>query len=185
MKAGVFIDRDGVININRSDYVKSWDEFKFEAGVFESINRLAQYPLVIVVISNQSIIGRGLVTREVVDEIHNRMLEAITQHGGRIDAIYYCPHRPGEGCECRKPRPGLLLRAAKELNLDLSRSYFIGDAVSDVEAALAAGCMSLFVQTGLGRDQLVRLEESGFHDIRKFPDLKDAVDFILGSFSSF
>ena len=184
MKPGVFIDRDGVINVNRSDYVKSWEEFQFEAGVFESINRLVQHDFSIIVISNQSAIGRGLVAREVVDEIHNRMIEAIAEHGGRIDAIYYCPHHPEDDCGCRKPRPGLILLAAQELDLDLPRSYFIGDAVSDVEAAHAAGCMPLFVKTGLGSDQLSQLEERGFHDVRKFPDLTDAVDFILGSFPS-
>ena len=179
LRSGVFIDRDGVINVNRSNYVKSWDEFTFEAGVFEALKCLAQTNLAIVIVSNQSAIGRGLVEKDTVEEIHKRMVEVISQNGGRIDAVYYCPHRPEEGCTCRKPRPGLLRQAALELDLDLSRSYFIGDAISDVEAALAAGCMPLFVQTGLGSEQYERLVEKGLDHIRLFPDLMGAVDFIL------
>ena len=179
-KAGVFIDRDGVINVNRSDYVKSWDDFVFESGIFEPLRCLAQNHLAIVVVSNQSAIGRGLVDRDTVDEIHSRMIEEITRNRGRIDGVYYCPHRPEDGCDCRKPRPGLLLRAAQELNLDLCRSYFIGDTISDVEAALAAGCMPLLVQTGLGTNQMPLLKEKGFERIRIFHNLKEVADFILG-----
>ena len=159
MNPAIFLDRDGVINHNRSDYVKTWEEYIFLPNVFEPLKRLAQSEYSIVIIRNQSPIGRGLVQRETVEAINQRMKAEIESRGGRIDGVYYCPHRPDEVCECRKPRPGLLLRAAQELDLDLSCSYFIGDAVSDVEAALAAGCTPLFVQTGLGSDQIARLAE--------------------------
>lgn len=184
MNTAIFLDRDGVINHNRFDYVKTWEEYIFLPNIFEPLKRLAQSEYTIVIISNQSPIGRGLVQQETVEAINQRMKAEIESRGGRVDGIYYCPHRPDEGCECRKPRPGLLLRAAQELNLDLSRSYFIGDAVSDLEAALAADCTPLFVQTGVGSDQLARLKEKGLDHIKKFRDLKDAVDFIFDSASS-
>jgi histidinol-phosphate phosphatase family protein len=132
MRSAVFLDRDGVINANRSDYVKSWDEFAFLPGVFEALRRLREGSRTVVVVSNQSAIGRGIAAPAVVDAIHRRMRAEVAEHGGRIDAVFYCPHRPDEGCECRKPRPGLLRRAARELGLDLARSYLVGDAVSDV-----------------------------------------------------
>ena len=179
MNPAIFLDRDGVINHNRSDYVKTWEEYIFLPNVFEPLKRLAQSEYTIVIISNQSPIGRGLVQRETVEAINQRMKAEIESRGGRVDGVYYCPHHPDEECDCRKPRPGLLLRAARELNLDLSRSYFIGDAVSDVEAALAADCTPLYVQTGLGNDQLAYLKEKGFEHIKTFPDLQGAVDFIL------
>ncbi|HID24181.1 MAG TPA: D-glycero-beta-D-manno-heptose 1,7-bisphosphate 7-phosphatase, partial [Planctomycetaceae bacterium] len=153
IKPAVFLDRDGVINENRSDYVKGWEEFVFLPGVFEPLRLLAQNHQAIVVVSNQSAVGRGLVSRETVVAIHRRMQAEIQRRGGRVDAIYYCPHHPDAGCDCRKPRPGLLLRAARELSIDLSRSYLIGDAVSDIEAALAVGCTPIFVLTGRGQEQ--------------------------------
>lgn len=179
MKSGVFIDRDGVININQSDYVKMWDEFVFERGALSSLQRLAKSHFSIVIVSNQSVIGRGLVDMKTVDEIHERMLEEITRNGGRVEAVYYCPHTPSDNCNCRKPKPGLLLRAAQELQIDLSQSFLIGDAVSDIEVALAVGCIPLFVKTGLGREQESRLIESEYSQVRIFDDLRDAVDFIL------
>jgi len=178
-RQAVFLDRDGVINENRHDYVKSWDEFVFLPTAFEALRRLAKSPFVIIVVSNQSAIHRGLVSHQTVKEIHQRMVFEIQQHGGRIDAIFYCPHRPDEGCDCRKPRPGLLLKAARQFNLDLSRSFLIGDAVSDVEAALAAGCQPVFVLSGRGKEQLPLLKASGINKYHLAVDLLDAVDWIL------
>lgn len=179
-RAAVFLDRDGVINENRPDYVKSWAEFTFLPGVFASLRRLAQTELAIVVVSNQSAVNRGLVSETTLEEIHTRMASEITRHGGRIDAIFYCPHRPDENCPCRKPQPGLLLRAAKELDLNLTASYLIGDAISDVEAGLAVGCTTFLVLTGRGRAELARLEARGFKGFHVAADLGGAVDRILG-----
>jgi len=174
----VFLDRDGVINENRSDYVKCWEEFEFLPGVFDPLRFLAQNHKVIVVVSNQSAIGRGLVPGEVVEGIHRRMRIEIQRRGGRIDGVFYCPHRPDDNCGCRKPRPGLLLRAADELNLDLAGSYFVGDAVSDVEAALAAGCAPIFVLTGRGREQRPLLHENGYNSVPVVRDLAEAVSLL-------
>ena len=181
LKPAIFLDRDGVINQNRADYVKTWDEYVFLPNVFSPLCSLAQTDYAIVVISNQSPIGRGLVQQETIEAINARMQSEIERHGGRIDAVYYCPHTPSENCNCRKPAPGMLLQAADELGLNLSSSYFIGDAVSDVEAAFAAGCQPLYVLTGLGREQLPLFHQQGYDG--KVPivrDLAEAVQLILG-----
>lgn len=178
MRSAVFLDRDGVINVNRPDYVKSWEEFVFLPGVFEPLRLLAQSNRVIVIISNQAAIGRGLVERKTVEDINRRMVEEIRHGGGRIDAVFFCPHHPDQNCDCRKPRPGQLVRAANELDLDLARSCFIGDAVSDVEAGLAVGCSPILVLTGRGREQLRLLKQRGYGNIPVVRDLAEAVEHV-------
>lgn len=181
MKPAIFLDRDGVINENRSDYVKSWDEYQFLPNVFTPLKRLAQSDYLIVVISNQSPIGRGIVPQAVIEEINACMKAEIERHGGRIDAIYYCPHTPDDECDCRKPQPGMFLRAAKELGIDLSNSFFIGDAVSDVEAAFNAGCKPIYVLTGLGAAQLSTFQQRGYDaKVPVVKDLAEAVELVLG-----
>ncbi len=175
----VFLDRDGVINHNRADHVKSWEEFRFLDGSLEALARLAATDFKIVVVTNQSVIGRKLVTREVVEDIHRRMLEQIRQAGGRVDYVACCPHHPDENCECRKPRPGLVLEASRVLNLDLSRSYFIGDSFRDLEVSAAVGCTPVLVRTGVGQETLRRLDEQNGHRPAIVDDLADAVAWIL------
>lgn len=152
MLAAVFLDRDGVINENGVNYVKSWDEFIFLPNVFEPLRQLAQNGLLAIVVTNQSAINRGLVSAETVETIHRRMCEVIARNGGRIDAAFTCPHRPDENCGCRKPEPGLLLQAAKLFNLNLTRSYLIGDAFCDIAAGLAVDCRPILVLTGQGQE---------------------------------
>ena len=175
----IFLDRDGVINENRADYVKSWDEFQFIDGAREALARLARSDFKIVITTNQSAIGRRLITREIVDEIHRRMLDEISQTGGRVDRILYCPHRPEDGCRCRKPRPGLLIQARDELGLDLNESYLIGDSTEDVRAGLAVGCTTLLVLTGRGRQALLNLQEVDGAQPIVVENLADAVNTIL------
>jgi D-glycero-D-manno-heptose 1,7-bisphosphate phosphatase len=153
LKPAVFLDRDGVIVENRPDHVKSWSEVRFLDGVFESLARLADSPLAIVVVSNQGAVGRGLMALEQAWDVQNQIVREIERNGGRIDASYLCPHHPDAGCDCRKPAPGMLRQAAQELNLDLSRSWLVGDAVSDLQAASAAGARGILVRTGRGTDQ--------------------------------
>jgi D-glycero-D-manno-heptose 1,7-bisphosphate phosphatase len=179
MTAAIFLDRDGVINENRHDYVKAWDEVRFLPGSLAALARLAATPFLLVLISNQSPIGRGILTTEQVETINRRLVAEIEAHGGRIDGVYFCPHRPGDGCECRKPRPGLLLQAARDLELDLDCSYLVGDAVSDVEAAMAAGCRPILVLTGRGAEQQPRLRQQGYGHVPVVRDLAEAVDLIL------
>lgn len=144
----IFLDRDGVINRERADYVKTWSEFQFLPGVLPALRRLATLPCPILVISNQSAVGRGLITAETLASIHRQLACDVMRSGGRIDGFYVCPHHPESGCDCRKPKPGLLRRAAVEHALDLRQCIFIGDAETDLQAAQAAGCDALLVQSG-------------------------------------
>jgi len=151
-KSAIFLDRDGVINRERSDYVKSIAEFEFLPGATQALKQLNQLPWPIIIITNQAGIGRGIITETRLNEIHAYLLKEVALTGGRIDAIYHCPHTPQQQCSCRKPRPGLFLRAAQDLHIDLSRSFMIGDAEKDLLAAHAAGCYPIFVQTGLSNE---------------------------------
>lgn len=150
----IFLDRDGVICKNRSDHVKSWQEFEFLPEAKRSLAALSQLNLPIVVITNQAIVNRGITSASVVEDIHRRMVAEIETTGGRIDKVIYCPHRPEDKCACRKPEPGMLLQAAKEMGIDLANSYFVGDAVTDMMAARKVGCQSFLVLTGRGLQQL-------------------------------
>ena len=171
----VFLDRDGVINRNRDDYVKSWEEFEFLPGALEALQRLAGLDCRVVVVSNQSVIGRGIVTRATVEDIHRRMTDAIVQAGGRIDGIWYCPHRPEEKCGCRKPGDGLLRDAAQALDIELASSIMIGDAQSDIVAAKAAGCRAVLVKTGRGVEHAARMPSSVLEGVYVAGDLAEAV----------
>jgi D-sedoheptulose 7-phosphate isomerase len=153
-RRAVFLDRDGVINQNRSDYVKSWDEFAFLPEVFDALRMLASSPLAIVIVTNQSAIGRNIVTQSGVEEINRRMVEQVQQRGGRIDGVYFCPHRPEDRCRCRKPAPGLLLDAAGLMGIDLAHSYVIGDSLDDLRAGRSVGCRGALVLTGRGLEEL-------------------------------
>jgi D-glycero-D-manno-heptose 1,7-bisphosphate phosphatase len=179
MQPAIFLDRDGLINANRADYVKSWEEFEWLPRSLEALVLLAQWGRPIVVVTNQSAIGRGLVPEQVVIDIHRRMVDEITARGGRIDGVFYCPHRPDEACPCRKPRPGMLFTAAARLNLDLSRSYMVGDALTDVMAGQAAGCQSILVQTGRGPQQLAQIPQHRIHGFVVVGDLLDAVRWMM------
>jgi D-glycero-D-manno-heptose 1,7-bisphosphate phosphatase len=180
MRRAVFLDRDGVINQNRDDYVKSWDEVEFLPGVFEALRELADGDFLIFVLTNQSAVGRGLLSISTLDKIHRQMKSTIISHAGRIDGFYYCPHRPDENCTCRKPAPGLLLMAAAEHDLNLKESYFIGDARSDMAAAVAAGCQPVFVLSGRGTAQLPIIEDRLRSACKIARDLPEAVQWIMG-----
>ena len=178
MKA-VFIDRDGVICRNRDDHVKSWTEFEFQPGARESLSRLAQLDVLIIVITNQAIINRGMVPVQTVEHIHRQMVEEIEKAGGRVDRVLYCPHRPDEHCACRKPQPGLLLQVSREMGIDLTQSYLIGDAYADIQAGETAGCCCFLVLTGRGRNELRRCLLHSQNGFRVASDLESAVDAIL------
>lgn len=175
----VFLDRDGVINENRTDHVKSWDEFRFLPGSKEAIKRLTRSGIMVFVITNQAIVNRGMVSNEVVDEINLRMMDEIRRYGGRVEAVAYCPHRPEERCRCRKPSPGLILDLARDYSLDLMDTVVIGDALTDIEAAMAAGCRGILVMTGRGREQRKIAEATGRNGFIVADDLNAAVDILL------
>jgi D-glycero-D-manno-heptose 1,7-bisphosphate phosphatase len=144
----ILLDRDGVINIERADYVKTWQEFSFLPGALGALQRLASLDIPIVVITNQSAIGRGIMEQAAVIEIHRELMREVKNVGGRIDAFFVCPHHPAAGCLCRKPKPGLLFQAAAQFGFSLAEAVFIGDATTDFEAAHAAGCRSILVRSG-------------------------------------
>jgi D-glycero-D-manno-heptose 1,7-bisphosphate phosphatase len=175
----IFLDRDGVINENRADYVKSWQEFRFLDGSREAIAKLTQAGHRIIVCTNQAAVARGYVSVETVEEIHRRMLAGIAELGGSIEKIYYCPHAKDENCLCRKPRPGLLLRARDELGIDLSDAVFIGDSMTDVRAGLAAGVHSILVLTGLGVEQFRDHHHEAEGPFRITLNLRHATEIIL------
>ena len=157
----VFLDRDGVIIRNRSDYVKSWAEVEILPGAPEAIAALTRNGSRVIVITNQSAVARGLVSLDTVEEMHRRLQRVIEDAGGHVTAFYVCPHHPDDGCDCRKPRPGLLLRAAREHGIDLPRAYFVGDQAGDMEAAAAAGCTGVLVDPDLAATVRLILERSG------------------------
>jgi histidinol-phosphate phosphatase family protein len=155
MYPSIFLDRDGVLIENRSDYVRDWSQVKI---IPEAIRALSLAPIEkykVVIVTNQSAVGRGLILLRTAQEINQRLVDLIRDHGGQIDGVYMCPHKPEDGCSCRKPLPGLLLQAAKDLSIDLQRSWMIGDAWSDVQAGEAAGMRgTILLRTGRGTEQL-------------------------------
>lgn len=178
-RRAIFLDRDGVINVNRPDHVKSWDEFVFLPRVLEALRYLAASEFVVVVITNQSTIGRGSSTTAAIEHIHAQMLAAIKNAGGRIDAVYYCPHKPDDGCDCRKPQTGMYRQAARELNLDLTQSIVVGDALTDITAAQAIGARAILVLTGRGQEHHAELQQQNHLSFDVATDLMGAVDLIL------
>jgi D-glycero-D-manno-heptose 1,7-bisphosphate phosphatase len=170
----VLVDRDGVINRMRPDYVKTWQELELLPGAIESLVRLERAGCEVVVLTNQSAIGRGLASREDVDEIHRRLSALVREAGGRIAAFLLCPHAPLDGCDCRKPAPGLLLRARDEFGFDLSRAVLVGDQMSDLDAARAAGCAAILVDPD--GDKVSPLRPHGYVVASS---LREAVDIIL------
>lgn len=146
----VMIDRDGVINEDSVEFIKSVAEWRPIPGSLEAIAALTRAGYRIVVITNQSGIARGLLTESALHDIHDRMRSAVRAAGGALAGIYYCPHHPDDGCDCRKPRTGLLRRAERDLGVALAGVPFIGDRASDVEAAEAVGARPILVRTGSG-----------------------------------
>lgn len=138
----VILDRDGVLNKKppRARYMCTWDDWEWIPGAKEALRLFKEAGYRVIIVSNQAGIARGAMTEEDLAKIHERMKVEVVEAGGRIDAIYYCPHGWDEGCECRKPKPGMLFQAQREFSLDLSRTYFIGDDKRDGQAAEAAGC---------------------------------------------
>ncbi|MCH7510331.1 MAG: D-glycero-beta-D-manno-heptose 1,7-bisphosphate 7-phosphatase [Proteobacteria bacterium] len=173
------LDRDGVINFDSDAFIKSPDEWLPIPGSLEAIARLHQAGWRVVVASNQSGIGRGLMDEDALEAIHRRMEQAVTAAGGHFDGIYYCPHHPDEGCKCRKPLPGLLEAIATHFDMSLENVPVIGDSARDLEAADAAGANPVLVLTGNG--QKTRAGLPGDSTIPVYADLSAAVDNLLAA----
>jgi D-glycero-D-manno-heptose 1,7-bisphosphate phosphatase len=179
-RRAVFLDRDGTINVDHG-YVFRAGEFEFIPGAPEAIRRLKDAGYLVIVVTNQAGIARGLYSEADVHELHRHLDRELACHDTSIDAYYYCPHHPEKGtppyrrdCACRKPLPGMLLQAAADFPLNLGGSFLVGDKLSDIEAGLAAGCETILVETGYGADvEKVPLT------VQRVADLSAATDLIL------
>jgi D-glycero-D-manno-heptose 1,7-bisphosphate phosphatase len=182
LKKAVFVDRDGTLNVEKN-YLYRIEDFEFIPGVPEAIRRLRERGFLVIVVTNQSGVGRGYFTLAEVDALHRHIQNELKEAGTCIDGFYVCPHHPTEGvgefrrdCDCRKGAPGLLLEAAAEHHIDLSRSYMVGDKLADVEAGERAGCSPLLVMTGYGSTEVQKLAGKQVHC---FTDLVAAAGYVL------
>jgi D-glycero-D-manno-heptose 1,7-bisphosphate phosphatase len=175
----VFLDRDGVINRDSSDYIRSLEEWIPIPGAIEAIARLSNAGHPVIIVSNQSAIARSYCRVSDVEEIHRHLHHQVSMAGGLISGIYYCPHHPDDGCECRKPHTGMVESARRELNLP-DGGYIVGDADSDMELGRRAGLKTVLVLTGRGRDQIKKIDLEGFTSPwRITEDITSAVEIIL------
>ncbi len=147
----VILDRDGVINFDSPDYIKSADEWEPIPGSLDAITRLTQAGIAVYIATNQAGVARGIFEMNSLEAIHEKLIEAVTSSGGVISGIEFCTHHPDDRCDCRKPAPGMLHRIAERSGIALAGQYFVGDSVKDVEAAEAAGCQPVLVLTVIGR----------------------------------
>jgi D-glycero-D-manno-heptose 1,7-bisphosphate phosphatase len=172
----VLLDRDGVINYDSEDFIKSPEEWRPIEGSLEAIALLNRHGFDVAVISNQSGLARGLFDEAMLATIHDKMHRMLAEKDGEIAAIYYCPHGADSLCDCRKPKPGLLEKFALDKNVDLKNVSFIGDSLRDIQAAHAVGAKPLLVKTGKGEKTLI---DNPDLNIPVFENLYAAVQYIL------
>jgi D-glycero-D-manno-heptose 1,7-bisphosphate phosphatase len=182
MNKAVFLDRDGTI-IEDVGYLNTPAEIKFIPGSIAAIKKLKEAGYKVVVITNQAGVARGLITEDMLQTIDKTLHKWILNSGTHLDALYYCPHHAEHGvypykqaCECRKPHPGLLLKAQKDLNIDLAQSFMVGDKATDIEAGQRAGVKTVFVMTGRGEVEKSAMKTPPNHSAA---DLNQAADWIL------
>jgi D-glycero-D-manno-heptose 1,7-bisphosphate phosphatase len=184
-RPAVFLDRDGTLTAE-AEWVKSTEDLVLLPSAGEAVARLTHAGYAVVVATNQSAVARGFVTEAELAEIHAHMTRELERAGGKVDGVYYCPHHPTEGnppyrrdCECRKPKPGMLLAAARDLSLDLAKSWTIGDAGRDLAAGEAAGVSGILVATGKGEAEFERLSVDRRPPQRFEPDVLAAARAIV------
>jgi D-glycero-D-manno-heptose 1,7-bisphosphate phosphatase len=175
----VFLDRDGVINHESAAYVRSVEDWRPIPGSLEAMARLSRAGRTLVVLTNQSGLGRGLYDEEALEAIHARLSRSVADLGGHVRAILHCPHRPEDACRCRKPAPGLIERAERELGVRALGAPLIGDRLSDLQAGLKMGCEPFLVRTGHGEETARGLGSR--KNIRIFADLAAVADALLSS----
>ena len=167
-RAAAFLDRDGVINEKAPEgqYVTRWEDFHLLPGAVEGITQLNHAGILVIVVTNQRCVAKGLLTQQDLQKLHQRMCAHLADAGARIDAIYCCPHELEESCGCRKPAPGMLLEAAHSYSLDLAASWMIGDSETDIQAGNNAGCKTI---------RLVQRTEMSSEGVTPLPDNADLV----------
>lgn len=180
----VILDRDGVINEDSDDYIKSADEWIPVPGSVEAIARLSRAGFKVAVATNQSGIGRGYYDEYTLAQMHELMHTLVEEAGGKIDAVVYCPHLPDAGCGCRKPLPGLLDEISEALQQPLPGAWFVGDTAKDIETALSRDCRPILVRTGKGERTLAKLDPNLRAAALVVADLAAAADHILSMSSS-
>ena len=173
----IILDRDGVINEDSDDYIKSPEEWRPIPGSLQAMARLTQAGYRIVVATNQSGLARGLFDRKTLQRIHDKMNLAVASVGGKIEAIFFCPHRPEDHCDCRKPKPGLLRDIAARFQTDLAGVPVVGDSLRDVQAAQAVGARPILVRTGKGA--MTVAQNPSLQGVAIYDDLAAAVDILL------
>ena len=175
----IFLDRDGVLNADSDEYIKSWAEYNFYPGVFAALRRLRVAGCEVYVVTNQAGVGKGLLTHQTLLDILLRLRLTVRQQGGLIHGIAYCRHRKEEGCGCRKPKPGMFHKLAVKYGLDLSRSVMVGDSCTDMAAAQAAGCTTILLHTRTGERMHDHLERCDIPPDYQAQSLLEATDIIL------
>ena len=179
----IILDRDGVINYDSDDYIKSPEEWNPLPGSINAIATLTKAGYTIAIATNQSGLARKYFTPETLTAMHEKMLNLITNAGGKIDHIAYCPHGPTDQCNCRKPKPGLVQQISQTLNITINKkTHFIGDSISDLNAALNSGCTPVLVKTGKGLKSFVKLkqpENSHLKGIAVYNSLSDFVNTLV------
>lgn len=175
-KQALFLDRDGVINREAEGYITEWSQFEFLPGALEAIRRLTEEGYKIIIISNQSAINRGLATKDEIDRIMTNMVTEIEASGGKIWDIYYCPHRPEDKCDCRKPEPGLFFQAEEKHGVKITNTWFVGDKLTDVAVAIRIGARPILIRGGKVVPGVLVTEEDA---VTVVDDLTGAVDYII------
>jgi D-glycero-D-manno-heptose 1,7-bisphosphate phosphatase len=180
LKKVVFLDRDGVINFDSPDYIKSREEFEFIPGSVEAVRELTTNGFDCIVITNQSALARNLISAAELGRIHTMMKKAIASAAGRITDIFWCPHLPDDGCDCRKPEPGLIYQARRKYDINLAAAVMVGDSARDIECARRAGVgRALLVQSGKDGDVQGQLKARQMVPDHVAEDLRAAVKWIL------
>lgn len=179
MQRAVILDRDGVINVDSSNYIRSPDDWEPIPGSIEAIASMSRHGYQVHVATNQSGIARGYFSYSTLNQIHHKMRQAVETAGGHIDGIFFSPYGPDDDASCRKPAPGMLLDLARRTNINLSQTWMVGDSLRDLQAAEAAGAMPALVLSGNGQDTLTKHGASLDENLAVFPHLSAFAEYLL------
>ena len=178
----IFLDRDGVINHDPiGDYIKTWKEFQFLPGVISGLQELTQKDFEIIIVSNQAGVGDGIYSKRALNDITRKMLASFRRSGIRIRGVYYCMHGKNAGCQCRKPEVGLFQKASRNLNYQKRNTFFIGDKISDILAGKRFGLKTVFILTGHGKKDLIKLRSGRINPDLIARNFQEAINAVLAN----